>query len=303
MTKPSHTKLQDLPMMGDWVDAPSKQQLWLVPGLVPEAGLTLISGPAKLAYKTFKALAISIGIANNVPGIGFKPNKSGKVLFIEEEGAESDLKKRIKSISLGLNTSYQKAPIIWAYKKRVKLDKKDDRLALYKYLDAHKDTDSPILAVVFDTLARVFGGDENNAQDINEAVETITGIQDRGAAVILLAHLTKNWRKINDIDNQIRGSGAIPGSYDCHIAIRPDPVEDDDDDDFSVVTKKSIPFIVRSRVEDEKKGRFTVTFRTDHEGNPVFNANVTFNKASKASANLSKTIKMPNLKMRRKKNV
>lgn len=270
------SRLSNPPSLAEWCLVDRPETPWLVPGLISQGGLTLLSGPAKKAYKTWFALHSAIAIANDRHLGGHKPRTTGSVLFIEEEGSDTDLENRVRGVCRGLDVQVNALTrIAWLFRQRVKLDNMADRRDLLSLLADKPDCK----LVVFDTLSRVFNGDENNAKEVNAAVETIMRINDTGAAVLLLAHLRKDWTRASDIDEQIRGSGHIAASYDTHVALRPSATAASDPK--HVVLNAT----VRPRVEGEREATVRVNFDQNALGELVNTIGVTFDTDSETRGN------------------
>jgi RecA-family ATPase len=108
---------------------------------------------------------------------------------------------------------------------------------------------------VLDPLAQILSGDENSQEDIRKIVDAMKLIQKagetettHGPAVALLCHLNKGNNEAADIDAQLRGSSALAGCYDAHLAIRG--------------TKQKLKLTVRAKEAEEME--FGLTWQNTH---------------------------------------
>ena len=193
----------------------TKQQSWLIDGMIPSDGVVIISGQQKRARKTYFAMSLGLGVATGTHPI-LSVKGQGPVLGIFEEGRDAPTAERFTKLyeAHGLDT-VPNFHIAW--RPRIKLDDKDHRKALLEAIDTIK----PVF-VILDPFFRMISGDENRQEDVNKVIDTVFDIRDKGCTVALLAHLDKSRGEshASDIDQQIRGSGVLANSYDVHLALR-----------------------------------------------------------------------------------
>jgi hypothetical protein len=82
-----------------------------------------------------------------------------------------------------------------------------------------------IKLVIIDTFAKAHRGDENNVKDISAIMRAIDDLRGcgSGTSVVFSHHLRKPSRDVasmDDCDDDLRGSSALAGFYDVHIAVR-----------------------------------------------------------------------------------
>jgi len=70
---------------------------WLVEGLLPETGLTLIAGKPKIG-KSWLALSIATGIAHGGEVAGIQAKKQANTIYLTLEDTPRRLKKRLKMV-------------------------------------------------------------------------------------------------------------------------------------------------------------------------------------------------------------
>lgn len=165
---------------------------WLVPGVIPERGLTVIYGHSG-AGKSFYALDIALNVACEKP-----------VTYVVAEG-EGGMPARVgawmkhhKKIPMFLNACLGIVNLFY-----------DDDLQFFRdQVEKYK----PVMMVV-DTLAMCSSGaDENNTKDMQRIVDACKRLADELDCSIVLVHHTNK-------QNQIRGSMTVYNSADTAIQL------------------------------------------------------------------------------------
>lgn len=214
---------------------------WLAENLFRVDSIVLLSGQPKVARKTFLALAAAIAVATGRAVGDVKPQMTGHVLLVLEEGSAHATLKRIEQMLLLVGYDGLPENISIVFKESFKVDKDESLARLIAAVKAIQ----PVL-VVLDPLAQVMSGDENSQEDIRLVVDAMKAIQRAGAtedqhgpAVMLLCHLNKGLgtNEAIDVDTQLRGSSALAGCYDVHLAVRG--------------TSSSLKLTVRAKEEEE----------------------------------------------------
>ena len=248
----------------------NNEKLWLIPGLIQKSALNLLSGQPKLGHKTYIAIHLGIALALKKSPFGIPAiQKPHKILFVENEGSAADFEKRLDEIGRGLGLTPEQideANLYIDFKSGTQLDVAEDRANLLNFIKVNQ-----IDLLIIDSLSSSFGGDENNAKEVNAAIKTIININLSGCTVILLAHLVKKPLPTDDIDQNIRGSSHIAASYDTHIAVRD---RKGTDGNFELKT------IIRSRITAERDCKIKLQYRTNEEGAYDFYPRILFEKES-----------------------
>ncbi|MBI4185486.1 AAA family ATPase [Candidatus Berkelbacteria bacterium] len=185
---------------------------WLVEGLIPEAGITAISGtPA--SFKTWVHLFLARSVASGLPLFEKFPVKHTGVLIIDEENGERELQQRFKVID--------HEPLLPIYMQSLTgfklLEKTTTELLVHC---AEKE----IGLVIFDSLVRInAGGDENDALKMATVFQAMKRLTVEGITVVFIHHNRKpsNFRR-GTLSFDMRGSSDILAAVDCHIAIERD---------------------------------------------------------------------------------
>lgn len=193
---------------------------WLIPNFLPTDAAVMLSGKAKISYKTWLAFTFAKCVASGESVSIFDPTRAGPVLIIEEEGPRKSTRARWKWLQNGLGIHTDGLPIYFLHRANVLLDEK---LWLDRVVNFVQE--KRVLLVILDTISRVQRGDENSVQDVSRAATFINKIRmanPGNCTVLMLHHLRKSEysEEETDIDDDLRGSSAWAGYYDSHLAAR-----------------------------------------------------------------------------------
>lgn len=176
---------------------------WLVPGLLPAQGLTMLYGhPGK--GKSLAALRWAVDVAGDgVP-----------VVYVVGEGF-GGFRPRLEAIAQADGVPYDelaRRPLV-LHEGAVNLTDADEVAALLEACeDVGRVYGQRVGLVVFDTLARcALGADENSAQDAGVITAALARFQELAGAVLILHHPTKA------AGNGPRGSSAFLGALDMAV--------------------------------------------------------------------------------------
>lgn len=217
-------------------------QVWLVPGFVPQAGLTLITGRPKYSKKSWIALLLSLSMSSGKTTSGFEPTGQYKGLILSREGPIKPTAERFTMLERGHGISVADTmDHLWIkHGGSFLMDNSAHCEDLQRTVEAHK-----LDYVVIDTLSRSMSGEENSAQDMMRALRITERLRDVGCATILVHHTNKAAKGQPgplDADNGMRGSSALAGSYDHIISVQQAKVEDEHRD-FWVVGGKMQDYV------------------------------------------------------------
>ncbi len=217
---------EDLESWMERVDAMPDPE-WLVDGILEPKGLLLVVGPEKDGKKSFLVSAMALGLASGKDVGMFHTPSPKRVLYYNQEGAEKNTSYRLKGLMRGLGITHQDLGerLHWAQGGAVFPKESRHRKALIA-----KIRDEEFDVCVLDTLAKSYGGDENDSGAMGEFVSAVYEIQCAGAAVILIHHTGKASREnaaTFDFTRGVRGSSALTASFDTAIAsLIMNPAED-----------------------------------------------------------------------------
>lgn len=198
---------------------------WIVKNLIPSKGLVFLSGRPKAdGQKSFLAQGLTLAVANGLPLGPFEPTMQGKVWYIDREGTPYFAANRWESLNLGhgydreamANVDYTHLGLFYLTK-QVMIDR----------ACRHIEKSRPDL-IVIDTLTQSMEGDENTVEGSMKALRGVHQMRDVcGSAVMLVHHVRKSTFTLQNgkpqPDQDVRGSSAIVGAWDMHLAVREYP--------------------------------------------------------------------------------
>ena len=191
-----------------------KEQSFVIKGLIPECSFASIYGPSG-SFKSFLALDWACHIATGKDWDGHKV-KQGAVLYVAGEGGFG-VTQRIRAWELHHqvanldNLARLPVPIFPSDSDQVK--------TVLEYCQEIKaKTGHAVKLVILDTLARCYGGnDENSSRDMGAFIQGCDTIKQlTGATVLVVHHSGKN------VDSGGRGSSSLPAALDVEYRVSRD---------------------------------------------------------------------------------
>lgn len=190
-----------------------KQASYLIKGVLPAESTCAINGPSA-NYKTFLSMSLCCHVATGKEWDGRHVTK-GPVLYIVGEGGVG-VPRRIRAWAEQYNNGADipnfyriDMPVFMADPAQIN----DLKIAADKIL---AETGEPVRMIVVDTVARCFGGgDENRAADMGAFIagcDTIKAMT--GATILLIHHTGKNE------ENGARGSSAFKAALDAEYLVK-----------------------------------------------------------------------------------
>lgn len=189
------------------------RQDYLIKGYLPASSVASAYG-ASGSYKSFLAVSWGCHIATGKPWAG-KPVTQGAVIYIVGEGGIG-VPRRIRAWKQTLNGG---SPIDALYRVDCPIFPASPE-SVQQVIQAAKDvkavTDMPIRLIILDTLARCFGGsDENAAKDMGAFIQGCDYIKAATQATVLIIHHSGK-----DQDKGARGSSAFRAALDVEFNVR-----------------------------------------------------------------------------------
>jgi len=191
-----------------------KEQSFVIKGLIPECSLGSLYGPSG-SFKSFLALDWACHVATGKNWDGHKV-KQGAVLYVAGEGGFGvtqrvrawELQHQVETLN---NLARLSVPVFPA--------KEDQIGVVLNYCQEIKaKTGHSVKLVILDTLARCYGGnDENSSKDMGAFIlgcDTIKQLT--GATVLVVHHSGKN------VENGGRGSSSLPAALDVEYRVKRD---------------------------------------------------------------------------------
>lgn len=192
-------------------DGYDREQDYTLKGYLPANSLCSIYGPSG-SYKSFLAVSWACHIAASLKWAG-KSVAGGSVMYIVGEGGIG-VPRRIKAwenahgVTVG-NLALVNRPVFPVRPEEVNEVVKAAR-------EIQGKTGKPVQLIVVDTLARCFGGnDENDARDMGAFIEGCDRIKrETGATVLVVHHSGK------DDSKGARGSSSFRAALDAEFNVR-----------------------------------------------------------------------------------
>ncbi len=219
----------DILRLEDLLDGDIPPIEWIIQGLVPRHGITIISGDSGVG-KSWLVYAMALAVGAGTLWLGHFFTKKGRVLIGDVENGETVLKNRIRRLFTGLATDGLSVATdlpVEFYPHAIKFHTAYERRRLIRHLRDHR-----IDLCVVDPMVHSLPDncDENKSTDMAHFFEQVREVQHETGTCFLFNHHTRktNPNLPNDAGQSIRGSSAIKGVCDSHLAIRPLPGDESD---------------------------------------------------------------------------
>ena len=178
---------------------------WLIDSLLIEGGTSSLYSPSE-SFKSFIALDLALSIATGADWRG-KPTKAGPVVYVIGEGVGGWPARVFTWLQ---NRSDGREALFWTIPTGLALTEPQDVQALIQAIQGV--CDKPAM-VVLDTLARNFGGgDENSTQDMNRFVSAVDHVREATGAHVLIVHHSGK-----DTERGARGSSVLRAALDTEM--------------------------------------------------------------------------------------
>jgi hypothetical protein len=186
---------------------------WLIEGVIPKKAFVALYAPPA-SFKSFVALDIAECIATGREFLTKEVKHQGAVLYIAGEG-HGGIGARIKAMKKHHNTP-QGAPVFFLRKQINLRSSATDIQDLIQAVDDIQAThDIQFELVVIDTLARAFGGgNENASEDMGAFITAAGAIQGRYNCALLVVHHAGK-----DATKGLRGHSSLLGAVDTELEI------------------------------------------------------------------------------------
>ncbi len=187
------------------------QQDYMIKHILPSQSLCSIYGPSG-SYKSFLAVSWACHISAGVPWADHKVTQ-GAVLYIVGEGGVG-VPRRVKAWERAYKQSAENLFLVNRPVFPVRKPEVNEVLLAAREIEA--ECGLPVRLVVIDTLARCFGGnDENDARDMGAFIEGCDAIkQHTGATVLVVHHSGKDEAK------GARGSSSFRAALDAEFNVK-----------------------------------------------------------------------------------
>jgi hypothetical protein len=196
-----------------WDDIQDEPVEWLVQGVIPQKSFVALYAPPA-SFKSFIALDIAECIATGRAFLGNQITRQGAVLYIAGEG-HGGIGSRIKALKTHHNTPVG-APVYFLRRQVNLRSSKTDLQDLVNAIDDLKAIhDINFELIIIDTLARAFGGgNENASEDMGAFITAAGAIQGRYECGLLVVHHAGK-----DATKGLRGHSSLLGAVDTELEI------------------------------------------------------------------------------------
>ncbi len=184
---------------------------WVIKGLVPAQGITIISGAPK-SFKSWVALHFALCMAHGQKAFGQYHCEKNNVLIVDEENHPRIIQDRLKKLSAPENTT-----ISFISQKNFCIANDQHIEAILKICE-----ERAVNIIILDSLVRMHDEDENSSKDMAEIFAQIKKLCQNGKTVLVIHHERKESAYGGSASTRMRGSSDISAAIDSQIAIKKD---------------------------------------------------------------------------------
>ena len=196
-----------------WDDIQDEPVEWLIHGVLPVKAFAALYGPPG-SFKSFIALDMAEAIATGRPWMGNPIERQGAVLYLCGEGF-GGMGARIKACQIHHKTP-KGAPIyVIRHQLNLRSSAEDFNALMVAIVALVEKTGMEFQLMAVDTLARAFGGgNENDSDAMGAFITTMGKIQEfLNCALMVLHHSGK------DTTKGLRGHSSLLGAVDTQLEI------------------------------------------------------------------------------------
>lgn len=196
-----------------WDDIQDEPVEWLIQDVLPRNSFSALYGSPG-SYKSFVALDIAEAVATGRTWMGHEVTQPGAVLYIAGEGF-GGIGARIKACKMHNATAAGAEIYVIRAALNLRSSENDFDLLMASIDDLVQRTDAKFELVQIDTLARAFGGgQENNSEDMGAFIHNLGRIQRKlQCATMVLHHSGK------DATKGLRGHSSLLGAVDTQMEL------------------------------------------------------------------------------------
>ena len=197
-----------------WDSIQDEPVKWLIDGVLPAGAFSALYGPPG-SFKSFIALDIAHAIATGTPWMDREVNEAGAVLYIAGEGF-GGIGARIKALKIHHNTESGAPIYVVRHQLNLRSSIEDFNALVLAIEQLVQQSGIEFKQIVIDTLARAFGGgNENSSEDMGAFIVACGRIQEivQGAGLMILHHSGK------DATKGLRGHSSLLGAVDTELEL------------------------------------------------------------------------------------
>ena len=196
-----------------WQSVKDEPVNWLIQDVIPEKSFVALYGPPA-SFKSFIAMDIAECIASGRDWLGKKINGTGPVLYIAGEG-HGGIGARIAAIKQHHNTPDEAQVYVVRSQINLRSSVEDFTNLILAIDELVQLIGVQLRMIVIDTLARSFGGgNENSSDDMGAFIQATGKIQNRYKCSLMLLH-----HNGKDTAKGLRGHSSLLGAVDTQMEI------------------------------------------------------------------------------------
>jgi archaellum biogenesis ATPase FlaH len=184
---------------------------WIVDDLIPQNGITCISGAPKVG-KSILTLYIALRISRGNELFDTYPTLKSKILYISKDEPEFLTNSRLKSF-VGDNQVLDENFYFSSFND-IYFDNRKFSEGILSYA-----LQKGIKVIIIDSFRRIFKGDENSSQIINEVQQNLKLLTNAGLTVIFIHHHGKEGFFSKKGGDKLRGSSDILAMVDSLLML------------------------------------------------------------------------------------
>ena len=177
---------------------------YIIDNLITNSSVNVFFGEPG-SKKTYSMLSLAVCVAGGKSWLDFK-TKQAPVLIIDDESGERRFSRRLSEAILG-ELCDTTSPIYYVSLAGFKLDSDNDPTILQALIES-----TGAKLVIFDALADLMDGDENDKKDVQPVFNHLRKIAENTDSAILVIHHSNK-------QGGYRGSSAIKGSVDLMVQV------------------------------------------------------------------------------------
>ena len=186
---------------------------WLIEKVIPKKSFVALYGPPG-SYKSFIALDIAEAVATGRTWMGNEIRTPGAVLYICGEG-HGGIGARIRACKIHNNTQQGAEIYVIRHQLNLRSSEEDFNLLMLSIQQLINDTGVEFSLLQIDTLARAFGGgNENDSQDMGAFITNIGRVQRMLDCTIMILHHSGK-----DATRGLRGHSSLLGAVDTQLEL------------------------------------------------------------------------------------
>jgi hypothetical protein len=198
-----------------WDEIKDEPVEWLIERVIPRRGFVALYGPPG-SFKSFIALDLAASIARAAPWMGqaATPSENGAVVYIAGEG-HGGIGARIKACRIHHEINAGIPIYILRHQINLRSSTEDINSLMLAVAELSETRQLKIDLIVIDTLARAFGGgNENSSEDMGAFITSCGHLQQVFEAALLVIHHSGK-----DQAKGLRGHSSLLGAVDTELEL------------------------------------------------------------------------------------